>query len=152
MRLFPIHPSNPASPCCVGTSTRPRRSDRRGPQKPRSVYPCPVCTITRSAHRTLLTSSGVVTLTLAPGRRRRNFPLYHYSPSFPFLPSLLSTRRPSIPSPADAAHCLRSTDRPARSPLQKYLCGNHPRFALARTLASFSLITSRSMLHLRQSD
>ena len=63
-----------------------------------------------STHRTLLTSSGVVTLTLAPGRRR-NFPLCHYSPSFPFLPSLLSTRRPSIESPTDAAHCLRSTDQ-----------------------------------------
>ena len=63
-----------------------------------------------STHRTLLTSSGVVTLTLAPGRRR-NFPLCHYSPSFPFLPPLLSTRRPSIESPTDAAHCLRSADQ-----------------------------------------
>ena len=95
-----FYPSLPASPCCVGTSAPPRRRDRRGPQKPRSVYPCPVCKVARSAHRTLLTSSGVVTLTLAPGRRRRNFPLCHYSPSFPFLSTALGVRvRPRIRHP-----------------------------------------------------
>ena len=36
--------------------------------------------------------------------------------------------------------------RPARSPLQKYLCGNHPRIVLARTLASFFRLHGHSLL------
>ena len=98
-----------------------------------------------STHRTLLTSSGVVTLTLAPGRRR-NFPLCHYSPSFPILPSLLSTRRPSIESPTDAAHCLRSADQ------RDHRCRNIfveiilALSSLARTLASFSRLHGHSLL------